>query len=54
MAKKCVVSVLIRLLRGFFGFDGFFFHQLLVFVIDGGPGDGAATAAETAAGSGNG
>ena len=26
MAKKCVVSVIIRLLRGFFGFAGFFFQ----------------------------
>jgi hypothetical protein len=39
MAKKCavsVVSVVIRLLRGFFGFGGLFFRQLYVFVIDGG------------------
>jgi hypothetical protein len=41
-------------LPGIFGFGGFFFHQLFVLVIDGGPEDGAATAAETAAGSGNG
>ncbi len=45
MAKKCVVSVLIRVRRRFFGFGGFFFHQLLVMVIDGGPEDGGATAA---------
>jgi hypothetical protein len=54
MAKKCALSALSRLIRGFFGFGGFFFHQLFVLVIDGGPEDGAATAAETAAGSGNG
>ena len=45
MAKKCVVSVLSRLLRVFFGFGGFFFHQLYVFEIDGEPEDGGATAA---------
>ena len=45
MAKKCVVSVLIRLLRGFFEFGGFFFQQLFIFVIDGGPESGGAAAA---------
>jgi hypothetical protein len=37
MAKKCVVSMVIRLLRGFFGFGGLFLHPLRVFVIDGRP-----------------
>jgi len=40
MTKRCVVSVVsvvMRLLRGFFGFGGFFFQQLFIFVIDGGP-----------------
>ena len=45
MAKKCVVSVIIRFLRGFFGFGGFFFQQLFIFVIDGGPESGEAAAA---------
>jgi hypothetical protein len=45
MAKKCAVCALIRLLPGFFGFGGFFFHQLFVTVIGGGPEDGAATEA---------
>src|SRR5271169_1676953 len=45
MAKKCVVSVISRLLRGFFGFGGFIFQQLFVSVIDGGPEDGGAAAA---------
>ena len=36
---------LIRLLRGYFGFGGFFFHRLFVLVIDGGLEDDAATAA---------
>jgi hypothetical protein len=45
MAKKCVVSVISRLLRGFFGFGGFFFQQLFLFVIDGRPESGGAAAA---------
>jgi hypothetical protein len=32
MAKKCAVRAFIRLLPGFFGFGGFFFHQLFVTV----------------------
>jgi hypothetical protein len=35
MAKKCVVSVISRLLRGFFRFGGFVFQQLFILVIDG-------------------
>jgi hypothetical protein len=46
MAKKCALSALIRLLRVFFAFGGFFFPQFFVLVIDGGSEDGAATAAE--------
>ncbi len=42
MAKECAVSALSRLLAGYFGLGGFFFHQLFVLVIDGGPEDGAA------------
>ena len=43
MARRCALSALIRLLPGFFGFRGFFFHQVLVLAIDGGPEDGATT-----------
>ena len=41
MAKKCELSELIRLLRGFFGLGGLFFRQLCVFAIDGGSEGGA-------------
>jgi hypothetical protein len=34
MAKKCTVSTVSRLLRGFFGFGGLFLCQLCVFAID--------------------
>jgi hypothetical protein len=44
MDKKCAFCALNRLIRGYFGFGGFFFHQLFVLVIDGGLEDGAATA----------
>jgi hypothetical protein len=37
-----VVSVISRLLRRFFEFGDFFFQQLFVFVIDGGPEGGRA------------
>jgi hypothetical protein len=42
MAKKCVVSVISQLLRGFFGLGGFFFQQLFVFVTVGEPESGGA------------
>ena len=46
MVKKCAGRALIRLLRGFFGFGGFFFDQLVALVFDGGPESGGAAAAD--------
>jgi hypothetical protein len=52
MAKKCAVRVLGWLLRGFFDFIGNFLRRLCVFVIDGGPEGGGATAARVYLGKG--
>jgi len=46
MAKKCALSALIRLPPRILRVRGSFFDQLFVLVIDGGPEDGAATAAD--------